>query len=118
MITRKLKNHSGCNCKIKIEKDENGLCRIVFISYITPIIYAEELPREMEDLYGFRIYCADIKNPNTGKFSRTTARQIGYFLKEYFMDLKYQDMKEIQGMDDFRIGHLSKSDYETIKELI
>lgn len=111
MITRKLKNHPGCNCKIKIEKDENGLCRIIFISYITPVLICEELPIEMEEKYGFRIYC-------TGTYSPTTRRQIGYFLREYFNDLNYYDMKEIQGMDDFRIGHLSKSDYETIKELI
>ena len=118
MIRKGLKNHPGCNCKVQIEKDENKLLRIVFISYVTPIVYCEELPREMEEPYGFRIYCADIKNPKTGKFSHTTARQIGYFLREYFDDLKYQDMKEIQGMDDFRIGHLSKSYYELLKETI
>lgn len=110
MITRKLKNHPGCNCKVQIEKDEIGLCRIIFISYITPVIYAEELPRDMEELYGFRIYCS-------GTYSPTTRKQIGYFLKEYFSDLNYYDMKEIAGMDDFRIGHLSKSDYDFIKGL-
>lgn len=75
--TTKLSNHAGCQCHV-IATDN----RIDFISYTTRVIsiVIENGKRLIE--------C-------TGTYSRTTARQITYFLREYAPDLSLEDMKRI-----------------------
>lgn len=75
--TTKLSNHAGCQCYIITIGN-----RIDFISYATRVIsiIIENDKRLIE--------C-------TGTYSRTTARQITYFLKEYAPDLSLEDMKRI-----------------------
>lgn len=75
--TRKLTNHKSAQCHVSIE--DNGT--INFISYTTLVIQA--VP---SDCGGYVLYC-------TGTYSQTTRRQIGWFLKEYFGDVSYYDMK-------------------------
>lgn len=79
--TRKLTNHKYAKCHIEIE--DNGT--INFISYTTLVISA--VPFEE---YGYILYC-------TGTYSQSTRKQIGWFLKEYFGDISYYDMKRISG---------------------
>jgi hypothetical protein len=79
--TRKLTNHKHSQCHVEIE--DNGT--INFISYTTLVIRA--VPFEG---YGYILYC-------TGTYSQSTRRQIGWFLKEYFGDISYYDMKRISG---------------------
>lgn len=75
-----LKDHASAQCHIRF--DDSG--EINFISYYTRVI-------TMAYKDGQRmIEC-------TGTYSRTTAKQIGWFLKEYAPDLNYYDMKEIVG---------------------
>lgn len=75
--TRKLTNHKSAQCHVSIE--DNGI--INFISYTTLVIQA--VP---SDFGGYVLYC-------TGTYSQTTRKQIGWFLKEYFGDVSYYDMK-------------------------
>lgn len=77
--TTKLSNHAGCQCHVMVTDN-----RIDFISYTTRVIsiVIENGKRLIE--------C-------TGTYSRTTARQITYFLREYAPDLCLEDMKKIQG---------------------
>ena len=77
MKVSKLKNHQYCNCMV-IE-DNN---KIDFISYTTRVITIifENGIRKIE--------C-------TGTYSRTTAKQITYFLREFAPDLCLADMKKI-----------------------
>lgn len=79
--TRKLTNHKHSQCHVEIE--DNG--SINFISYTTLVIRA--VPFEG---YGYTLYC-------TGTYSQSTRRQITWFLKEYFGDISYYDMKRISG---------------------
>ena len=77
--TTHLKAHPCCQCHIDIEGN-----KIDFISYTT------------------RVITIIIKNNKrliecTGTYSRTTAKQITYFLREYAPDLCLEDMKKIQG---------------------
>ncbi len=75
---KRLKNHSGCNCKIYEDAES-----ITFVSYVTRVIEIKK------DTKGNRmIEC-------TGTYSPTTARQITYFLREYAPDLCLSDMKKI-----------------------
>lgn len=75
--TTKLSNHKGCQCHINIDNN-----RVDFISYTTRVISI------VIDNGKRLIEC-------TGTYSRTTARQITYFLKEYAPDLSLEDMKRI-----------------------
>ena len=77
--TRKLTNHKYAQCYVEIEDDG----AINFISYTTLVIRA--VPFES---YGYILYC-------TGTYSQTTRKQINWFLKEYFGDVSYYDMKRI-----------------------
>lgn len=118
MIKLKLKNHPGCNHSIQVEQNRNNnLLEITFISYKTEIVKCYELPREMEIPNGFQIFCNPIENPKTGNFSRSTARQLGYFIKEYFPELHYSDLKEISISKDFIHGRMDSGRYEFIKNL-
>lgn len=76
--TKKLTRHRSAQCQVLIE--DNGT--INFISYRTLVIQA--VPDE-SGLYD--LFC-------TGTYSATTRRQIGWFLKEYFGDVSYYDMKK------------------------
>ena len=78
-IEKKLANHPSCQCKVKIF--DNGT--IQFISYSTLVIEAN--PVEGNE---YELYCS-------GTYSQTTRKQIGYFLKEYFWNVDYYDMKKI-----------------------
>lgn len=76
--TRKLTNHKSAHCQVLIE--DNGT--INFISYTTLVIQA------VPHISGqYELFC-------TGTYSATTRRQIGWFLKEYFDDVSYYDMKK------------------------
>lgn len=78
--TRKLTNHKSAQCHISIE--DNGT--INFISYTTLVIQA------VPHISGqYVLFC-------TGTYSQTTRKQIGWFLKEYFGDVSYYDMKNVQ----------------------
>lgn len=75
---RRLEQHKSAQCHVCIENDGT----IYFISYSTLVIKA--VPDENGLYY---LSC-------TGTYSNTTRRQIGWFLKEYFGDVTYYDMKE------------------------
>lgn len=83
-IIKKLTGHEGMNCEVKDYGD-----MIVFTSYRTIVAVAEQNPDtnkwviKPEGKYwdGSRLY------------THTTARQLGFFLREYFTDVKYQDFK-------------------------
>lgn len=74
--TKNLKDHASAQCHVRIW--DNG--DIDFISYVTRVI----------SIHGDKIEC-------TGTYSRTTAKQIGWFLREYMPNLNYYDMKKIVG---------------------
>lgn len=78
--TRKLTNHKSSQCHVTIE--DNGT--INFISYTTLVIQA--VPHVSGQ---YVLFC-------TGTYSQTTRKQIGWFLKEYFGDVSYYDMKNVQ----------------------
>lgn len=82
--TRKLTKHKYSQCHVEIE--DNGT--INFISYTTLVISA--VPFEG---YDYILYC-------TGTYSQTTRKQISWFLKEYFGDISYYDMKRISGSEE------------------
>src|SRR5574344_1363003 len=69
-----LKKHKSAQCHIDLF--DNGDIR--FISYTTTVIYyCKHLDR---------LYC-------TGTYSQTTRKQIGWFLREYFPCVSYQNMR-------------------------
>ena len=78
----KLKNHPYSQCHVEVEGDKT-----VFVSYATAVIFI--IKRGTKRF----VEC-------TGTYSRTTIKQIGYFLKEYAPDLNYYDMKAIVGMGE------------------
>lgn len=80
---KKLTGHEGMNCEVKDYGD-----MIVFTSYRTIVAVAKQTVNgkwviKPEGKYwdGSRLY------------THTTARQLSFFLKEYFIDVKYQDFK-------------------------
>ena len=81
MYKKKLSAHPYCQCHVEISADKKV---IRFISYSTLVI-------QVEISNGLREFeCM-------GTFSQTTRKQIGYFLKEYFPDVNYYNMKDIVG---------------------
>lgn len=76
--TRNLTKHKSAQCRILIY--DNGT--INFISYTTLVIQA--VPHSSGQ---YELFC-------TGTYSQTTRKQIGWFLKEYFGDISYYDMKK------------------------
>lgn len=80
MIERKLEHHKNSQCHITIENDGT----INFISYTTLVIKAIPVYGSHREQY--MLYC-------NGTYSKTTRKQIGWFLKEYFGDTTYYDMK-------------------------
>ena len=77
MEERKLKDHKYAQCKVLVTPNQ-----IAFVSYRTTVIVADLETREIE--------CG-------GTYSQTTRKQIGWFLKEYFPNVSYYDIKEIAG---------------------
>lgn len=77
MMTLKLRDHSSAQCHVNCQDDA-----IDFISYKTRVI-------------SIRIENGVRMVECTGTYSRTTAKQIGWFLREYASDLNYYMMKEI-----------------------
>lgn len=75
---RRLEHHKSAQCRVCIDNDGT----INFISYSTLVIKA--VPDENGIYY---LSC-------TGTYSNATRKQIGWFLKEYFGDVSYYDMKE------------------------
>ena len=108
MTIKKLTNHPGAQCKVRLNDDGT----IDFISYTTLVIKATPFnsvtledradldlldpagnvtPETLDNVYFLEC---------TGTYSRTTARQISWFLREYFGDISYASMKEIAGSED------------------
>ena len=112
MYGKKLDGHGGCQCRVQIDK-EHGI--IDFISYTTLVIraYRNDCDYKPTDC---DIWVKNTENTDgeywllkcTGTYSRTTARQISYFLREYFANLDYYAMKEIAGTDTLAVAHLTK----------
>lgn len=71
---RKLSDHPGAQCRVRLY-DNGDIC---FQSYQTDVLYYHALFK--------RLYV-------TGTYSRTTAKQITWFLREYFPNLSYSDCK-------------------------
>ena len=80
MIISRLEDHKYSQCHT-----EHNTEVVRFISYNTLVIEALRIEGTT-----WHISC-------TGTYSRTTIRQIGWFLKEYFPSLNYYDMKSIAG---------------------
>ena len=81
-IKKKLTSHPYCQCYVELTPDRTA---VRFISYTTLVIEVNinaDGTREFECM---------------GTFSQTTRKQIGYFLKEYFPDVNYYNMKDIVG---------------------
>ena len=111
----KLAHHPGCQCRVQINED--GV--IDFISYTTLVIRA--VPQKLASKY-YSDYAISIPKDEqidedayflecTGTYSQTTRKQIGYFLKEYFGDLDYYDMKNIAGEQDVIVSHRKHARY-------
>lgn len=84
MEIMKLKHHQASQCKVVIKEE-----LIVFVSYTTPVIYAE-----LTENGTYNLTC-------TGTYSPTTRKQIGWFLEEYFGDVNYYQMKKIAGTGEY-----------------
>lgn len=82
-IEKKLTGHPAAHCKVIIINND----LIVFISYKTVVISAEKYE------YGYIMRCS-------GLYSRTTRRQIGWFLREYFNNVSFHDIKRISGTEN------------------
>lgn len=75
---RRLTNHKSAQCHVCIEDDGT----IYFFSYSTLVIQADHIDND-----NYILFC-------TGTYSNTTRKQIGWFLKEYFGDVSYYQMKQ------------------------
>jgi uncharacterized protein YgbK (DUF1537 family) len=80
----KLQHHQSAQCYVLVSEDT-----IQFISYTTLVIEAAKA----EHIEGGNKWLLEC----TGTHSQTTRKQIGYFLKEYFDDVDYYQMKDIVG---------------------
>lgn len=78
MVIRRLNKHPSAQCNVIWENNE-----LKFISYTTLVLYTEK----------GRLYC-------TGTYSPTTRKQIGWFLREYFPQYNYYDIKKIANTED------------------
>jgi hypothetical protein len=95
---KKLQHHPGAQCYVEITEGQ-----IDFISYSTLVIRATLAP-DLEDGTKWLLSC-------TGTYSQTTRKQIGYFLKEYFGDIYYSDMKSIAGTNDYILAEHKTAKY-------
>jgi len=76
IMIKRLTNHKSAQCHVVVEEKV-----IEFWSYSTMVIRATNILGGV-----WSLNC-------TGTYSQTTRRQIGWFLKEYFGELDYYDMK-------------------------
>lgn len=90
----KLSDHKYAQCKVRLYDDGT----IVLVSYSTEVIRAIPYGK---GLSSYKLYC-------TGTYSRTTIRQIGWFMREYFNLSNYYDMKNIAYTDESHITRLTK----------
>ena len=81
MIKINLRNHPYSQCHVRIDEKTQD---IDFVSYPTRVI-------------SIRFENGVRKVECTGTYSRTTIKQIGWFLREYAPDLSYYAMKAIAG---------------------
>lgn len=79
--TRRLSDHASAQCSIKLF--DNG--DVVLRSYATDVLYFR---KETNSLI-----C-------TGTYSATTRKQIGWFLREYFPEISYHDVKRAYDRDE------------------
>lgn len=79
MDRMRLSNHKYSQCHVLVSP-----ITIDFISYSTLVIHCE---KDLDTENTWNIWCS-------GTYSPTTRKQIGWFLKEYFGDLSYYDMKQ------------------------
>lgn len=75
---KKLTHHKSANCYVTVEDDGT----INLISYDTLVVHAT--PYTLNE---YVLFC-------TGTYSQTTRKHISWFLKEYFGDISYYDMKK------------------------
>ena len=105
----RLEGHPGAQCRVQIE--DYGVIR--FISYTTEVITA--IPSYEDDLIDKDKYICVIDGENingnyyyikcSGTYSRTTAQQITWFLREYFPTLSLSDMREAYRTSSYYIAH-------------
>ena len=106
---KKLTNHPGMQCRVR--EYDNGV--IEFISYTTLVIRAVPQKLVMDYFIDYDItvkYGEQVDKDAyflecTGTYSRTTVKQMGYFLKEYFYNVDYYDMKAIAGHKEALVVH-------------
>ncbi len=82
MKTRKLKDHRYANTHVEISENAD---RILLYSYNTLILECTECDEGSAE---YNIRC-------TGLYSMTTIRHIGWFMREYFKDKNYHDVKKL-----------------------
>lgn len=82
----KLKNHKYAQCGV-----EKNIEMYIFKSYSTDVILWNTFTNE--------IMC-------TGLYSMTTRRQISWFLKEYFPNLSYNQIRDMPKNEWFEISDL------------
>ena len=75
--SKNLKGHEFAQCGIRENKNY-----IELISYITPVIYVDKNTNKLT--------CS-------GTYSATTRKHISWFLKEYYPEVSYYDVKKIAG---------------------
>ena len=108
---KRLENHQGAQCRVQI--NDEGI--IDFISYTTLVIRA--VPQKLAPQYflddetdiivkkGEQIDEEAYFLECTGTYSKTTSRQITWFLREYFADLSLSDIREISGKKICIVSH-------------
>lgn len=103
---KRLQGHPSAQCKV-----------ILTGKAITLVSYTTEVIRVSRTEGGFIMAC-------TGLYSMTTRKHIGYFLKEYYPNVSYQDIKAIAGtgesiiLDIYGVKHDGIVYNRTLNELI
>lgn len=78
MEIKRLSNHKSAQCEVRIGTD--GV--IIFRSYVTDVIIATPIEDNR-----YELECS-------GLYSMTTRKQIGWFLREYFPQITFADIKK------------------------
>jgi len=81
-IKKKLSAHPYCKCYVELTPDRKIIRLISYTTLVIQVEIDENGLREFECM---------------GTFSQTTRKQIIYFLREYFPDVNYYNMKNIVG---------------------
>lgn len=85
MATIKLSEHRSSNCYV-IKNDNT----VTFVSYKTPVVFIDKTTATVT--FG-RVCC-----------TRSTIRQVGWFLKEYLPDVSYQLAKQLY-LDGYKYNY-------------